>query len=161
MLVDHLKTFFVIQSRGPCEKSSKFWHGFKLNPCLILKKLRIWLSPALKYFWSVVWCSDCHQLIAWDGRTMKHNYNMGWKSIDRNVEVRKVLQWFFQKSFWKTFKICTKYTHFKKSFLKKSLEYFSDFYIAIYGFSAHVIIMFHVSYISSNRLVAIWASHDI
>ena len=151
----------MIPSRGPCQKSSKFWHGFKLNPCLILRKLKIWLSSALKYFWSVVWCSDCHQSIAWDVRNMKHNYNMGWKPIDRNVEVRKVLQWFFQKPFLKTFKICTKYTVLtsKKAFWK-SLEYLSDLYIAIYGLSSHVIVMFHISYISSNRLVAIKASRD-
>ena len=42
----------------------------------------------------------------------------------------------------------------------KSID-FSDFYIAIYGFSDHFIIMFYVPYISSNRLVAIRASHDI
>ena len=45
---------------------------------------------------------------------------------------------------------------FKKTFLKKLLEYFSDVYIAIYGFSDHVSSMFYLSYISNNRV-----SHDI
>ena len=79
-------------------------------------------------------------------RCKKHKTKL-WHGLKTyRSQRRKVLRWFFQKAFLKTFKICIKYTHFKKGFVKKSLKYFSELYIAIYGVSAHVISMFHVSY---------------
>ena len=67
---------------------------------------------------------------------------------------------FFKKLFLKTSKICTKYTHFKKSFLKKTLRRFSDLYIPIYAFLVNIMIMFYVPHIQRNRLVTIRTSDD-
>ena len=67
----------------------------------------------------------------------------------------------FSKSFFLNWVYFVQFLHvFKKTFSKKLLDDFSDLYIAIYTFWAHVMIMFYVSQNQRNLLVTIRVSND-
>ncbi len=80
MVVRHVKKFLAGFEKGFHPKKSGFLKNFEpdseLHPRHFLTKLKKSLSPVLKYFWDVVWCSNCHQSIPRDVRNIKHTYNI-------------------------------------------------------------------------------------
>ena len=90
----------LLWSRETPQKPSKFRHIFELHPRYFLTKLKKSLPPALKYFSDVLRCSNCHQSIPLNVRNIKHDYNMCWKCIHRDIEAKNWAKQFFEKAFF-------------------------------------------------------------
>ena len=129
---------------GQNDSNLTFRLEFELHPRYFSSKLKKCVSLALKSFWWVEWYCHCYQSISLGLKNIKNNYNMSRKCIDRDLESKTQTEYFFKKLFWKTSKYCTKNSQFKKSFFKKLRKLFSQLYITIYTFVAHVVIIFYV-----------------
>ena len=64
------------------------------------------------------------------------------KCIDRDLESKTQIQYFFEKAFLEDIKILYKKYSIQKSFFKKLRHLFFQLYITIYTFVAHVVIIF-------------------
>ena len=56
-------------------------------------KLKNFLSRAIEYYWNVRWYSNCNCCILLGLRNTKHNYNMIYKYVERDVESKPVICW--------------------------------------------------------------------
>ena len=70
----HRKMFTSLWSHQTPQKESNYCTKFELHPRHFLVKPTKCLSPALKFFWEPVWCSNFHQSICMNVKNTKHTY---------------------------------------------------------------------------------------